>query len=154
MFYITTIYLLWFERIRYVKAIFTGRNRLKEKENVCCELFTWIDVYSQKCKLDICWHFTISINYKMKITFSWKSFSIKSMKCFSNIKKESRNLQFSFLYTFVCKPVQQVRGKISKYYFYYLICSEKLKKDLSLLSEPTLQPWPATSFARYLLLFD
>ena len=49
---------------------------------------------------------------------SWKSFPIKIEKCFPTIKKESRKLQFSvfliYTYIFVCKPVPQVRGKISK----------------------------------------
>ena len=81
---------------------------------------------------------------------SWKSFPIKFEKCFPTIKKESRKLQFSFFYTFVCKPVPQVLGKISKYIlFLLLICSEKLKKDSSLLSEP-----PPFNLERQHLLLD
>ena len=120
-------------KIRYINAILTGRNGLKEKENMCCELFTRLAVYAVK-KLHHR-HLLTFFNFDELHTedISKLSFPIKFEKCLLTIRKGSRELQFSFfIYLF---------GNLSRENFEVLfllsvICSEKLNKDLSLLIEP------------------
>ena len=111
-----------------------GRNGLKEKENISCDLFTLLAVYGQEMHLR---HLLTFCNFDELQTkdIGWKSFPIKFEKSFPSIKKESRKLQFSFfLYTCLQPCTASSRGTFRL--FLLLICSEQLNKDLSLLSEP------------------
>ena len=120
MFYIkekNTICLLWFGRIRYIDAIFTGRNRLKEKENMCCELFTRLAVYAVK-KLHLR-HLLTFFNFDELHAedISWKSFPIKFEKCLPTIRKESRKLQFSFFIYLFGNLYRKFAGKFRSIIF-------------------------------------
>ena len=95
----------------------------------------------KKHTFDICWHFAISMNYKLKIS-ARRVFPLNLRNVFQLLKKKAVN--FIYLFVNMCR---KFAGKFRS--IFWLICSEKLKKDLLLASQP-----PPFNLKRQHLLLD
>ena len=122
---------------RYSNANFTGRNRLKE--NICCELFTWLVVYGQKMHLRHLLTFCNFDELQLKI-ISWKSFPIKFEKYFPAIKKESRKLQFSFFCTLFANLCRKFAEKFRSIIFVIDLLWKAKQGFVASQRAPTLKP--------------
>ena len=90
---------------------------------------------SKNCTFDICWHFSISMNYMLKIS-AGKVFRSNLRNVFQLSEKKAVNYNFHFLY--ICLETCTARSRKNfEVLFLLLICSEKLNKDLSLFIEPS-----------------
>ena len=101
---------------------------------------------SKNCTFDICWHFSISMNYILKI------FPIKFEKCLPTIRKESPKLQFSLFVYLFGNLYRKFAGKLRSIIFVIDLHWKAKQGFVTSHRTPTFQPWEATyaSFARYL----
>ena len=103
----------------------------------------------EKHTFDICWHFAISMNYKLKIS-AGKVFLSNLRNVLLLLKKKAVNYNFYF---FICLFVNLWRKFTRKFRSIIFVTDLQWKAKRGFVASkrtPTLQPWTATSLARYL----
>ena len=103
----------------------------------------------KKCTFDICWHFAVSMNYKLKIS-AGKVFRSNLRNVFLLSKKKAINYNVHFFIHLFANLCRKFSVKFRSIIFVIDLQWKAKQGFFASQRAPTLKPWAATSFARYL----